>query len=212
MLRYRVAVVFCVVQLVGFACVWLWHLLESSSGSSFLWNTWFVLLFPGDILGSGVIEKMFWHSRISPLTRDVAVVVAVVAVNALIWAVVALMIGAVRRGVRSAKVDGEALMAKSTGEIPNVGRDAKFRPTHVTTDQPTNNATQAQAKYELGEKPTHRATVPRDRVPGGLGPTPDGRPTTSGGGSQNATNQPIPVSRTEIKPLNDRWWSRFWPF
>ena len=108
--------------------------------------------------------------------------------------------------------EGEALTAQSTGEIPNAGRDAKFRPTHITTDQPTNNATQAQAKYELGEKPTHRATVPRDRVPGGLGPTPDGRPTTSGGGSQNATNQPIPVRRNEITPLNDHWWSRFWPF
>jgi predicted cobalt transporter CbtA len=63
------------------------------------------VLFPGDILGSGIIEKMLWHSRISPLTTDVAVVVAVVAVNALIWLVVALIIGAVRRGVRSAKVE-----------------------------------------------------------------------------------------------------------
>ena len=90
--------------------------------------------------------------------------------------------------------------AKEKGAIPNVGRDGQARPTHVTTDPPTNSAAAAQKKYELPEAPTHRATVARDRV-NDLGPTPDGRATTSGGGSQSATSQPIPVKPCEISEL-----------
>jgi hypothetical protein len=80
-------------------------------------------------------------------------------------------------------------------------RRGKPRPTHVTTDPPLNSAAEAQQKYELPNTPTHQATVPADRVPD-LGPTPDGRATTSGGGSQSATSKPIPVKPSEIKPLN----------
>jgi hypothetical protein len=40
-------------------------------------------------------------------------------------------------------------------------------------------------------------------VPGGLQPTPDGRPTTSGGGSQRAATWPIPVKPSQIKPLKE---------
>jgi len=104
--------------------------------------------------------------------------------------------------------DEEAVVARRTGNVPNVGRNANPRPTHVTTDKPLNSSTEAQGKYELPETPTHRATVPKDRVPGSLGPTPDGRPTTSGGGSQSATNQPIPVRPDEIKPLDQSWLDR----
>jgi hypothetical protein len=96
---------------------------------------------------------------------------------------------------------GEADTAAKTGEIPNVGLDGKARPTHVTTDAPLDSAAQAQAKYELPQAPTHQATVPANRVDD-LGPTPDGRATTSGGGSQSATSKPIPVKPSEIKPLN----------
>ncbi len=95
---------------------------------------------------------------------------------------------------------GEAEVARATGEIPNTGPDGIRRPTHVTTDRPLNNATAAQQKYELPTKPTHRATVPGNRVPA-LKAAPDGRPKTSGGGSQAATSEPIPVRHDEIKPL-----------
>jgi hypothetical protein len=37
----------------------------------------------------------------------------------------------------------------------------------------------------------------------GLGPTPDGRATTSGSGSQAGATKPIPVKPHEIKPLRD---------
>ena len=63
-----------------------------------------------------------------------------------------------------------------------------------------NSAAEAKAKYELAQAPTHRATVPADRVKD-LGPTPDGRNITSGKGSQNATSKPIPVQPCEIIEL-----------
>jgi RHS repeat-associated protein len=91
----------------------------------------------------------------------------------------------------------EAEAARRNGEIPNVGRDGQPRPTHGTTDKPTNSASDAQRRYELPEEPTHRATVPQNRV-SDMGPAPDGRPTTSGGGSQSATSRPIPVKPCEI--------------
>jgi RHS repeat-associated protein len=94
----------------------------------------------------------------------------------------------------------EAETAARTGEIPNVGLDGQPRPTHVTTDAPTDSASEAKQKYELPEAPTHRATVPANRV-SDLGPTPDGRSTTRGGGSQKATNQPIQVNPCEISEL-----------
>jgi len=96
---------------------------------------------------------------------------------------------------------GEAKISARTGEIPNVGKDGIQRPTHVTTDAPVSSAVKAQEKYELPETPTHRATVPANRV-SGLGPTPDGRSVTSGGGNQNATNRPIPIKPDELKRLD----------
>lgn len=120
-------------------------------------------------------------------------------------------IGAAFRGVQTVTrymSDGEADAARRTGNIPNTDAQGNPRPTHVTTDKPLNSSTAAQKKYELPTTPTQRATVPKDRVPGGLGRTPDGRATTSGGGSQSATNQPIPVRPSEIKPLNQNLWDR----
>jgi RHS repeat-associated protein len=96
--------------------------------------------------------------------------------------------------------EGEVNEALRTGNIPNYGRDGLPRPTHVTTDPPVTSAAEAAAKYEI-TPPTHRATVPARRVQG-LGPAPDGRPTTSGGGGQAATSAPIPVKPSEIKPLD----------
>jgi RHS repeat-associated protein len=94
----------------------------------------------------------------------------------------------------------EAAKAKKEGAIPNVDRDGQPRATHGTTDKPTNSASEAHKKYELPVEPTHRATVPQERVRD-LGPAPDGRPTTSGGGSQSATPHPIPVKPCEIVEL-----------
>ncbi|HUR83546.1 MAG TPA: RHS repeat-associated core domain-containing protein [Thermoanaerobaculia bacterium] len=104
--------------------------------------------------------------------------------------------------------DGEADAARRTGNIPDTDAQGNPRPTHITTDRPVNSSETAQARYELPVRPTQSATVPATRVPGGLQPAPDGRATTSGGGSQSATNQPIPVNPSEIKPLDQSWWQR----
>jgi hypothetical protein len=97
--------------------------------------------------------------------------------------------------------DGEAATASSTGFIPNVDVDGNLKAIHVTTDTPMDSAAAAKQAYELTSDPTHRATVPASQA-GPLGPTPDGRTTTSGGGSQAATNKPVPVSPDQIKKLN----------
>jgi RHS repeat-associated protein len=101
---------------------------------------------------------------------------------------------------------GEAEYARRTGYIPSTDAKGVERPTHVTTDDPVDKAKTAKKKYELPVAPTHRATVPEDRVPGGLQPTPDGRPRTSGGGSQSAATRPIPVKKSEIVPLKQSGW------
>ena len=96
---------------------------------------------------------------------------------------------------------GEAQTALKTGEIPNTNAQGEFRPTHVTTDAPMDSASGAKQRYELPADPSHRATVPSGRVTD-LQATPDGRATTSGGGSQAATQKPIPVKPEELKKLN----------
>jgi len=70
---------------------------------------------------------------------------------------------------------------------------------HLTPDKPTNDAQAAKSKYELPEQPTHSATVPEERVPNAR--VPEAGPTTSGGGSQLITDEPIPVYPGEIVPL-----------
>jgi hypothetical protein len=83
MFRHRAVLVFCMVQLVGIACSWFWDH-PPSSASSFLWGTAFVLLFPGNIAGAVIIEKLFWQ-RMSLGTMGVVTTVVLVAVNAFIW-------------------------------------------------------------------------------------------------------------------------------
>ena len=96
---------------------------------------------------------------------------------------------------------GEAKVARETGQIPNTDPAGNERPTHVTTDAPTDSASGAKETYELDTTPTHRATVPASRVTN-LGPAPGGKTETSGGGAQSATTDPIPVQPNEIHPLN----------
>jgi hypothetical protein len=50
-------------QLLGIGCFWFSHH-PFSAASSFLWGTGFVALFPGDVLGGWIVEKLFWHSRL----------------------------------------------------------------------------------------------------------------------------------------------------
>lgn len=90
----------------------------------------------------------------------------------------------------------EAETALRTGKIPNTNDRAVPRPTHFTKDEPTNNAQEAQQKYELRDTPTYRATVPEERAPNVR--TPETGATTSGGGSQVVTDDEVPVNPEEI--------------
>ena len=96
--------------------------------------------------------------------------------------------------------EGEALTALRTGSIPNTYVNGDHRPSHFTRDEPTNNADEAQQKYELQARPAYRATVPEERVPNPR--VPEAGPTTSGGGSQRVTDEPVPVVPEEIVPLD----------
>jgi hypothetical protein len=80
----KLVVIFAAVQVVGLACWWFWHH-PYSSASSFLWGTGFVVLLPGDILGSSLVEKLFWESHVPSAVFDLLTMVAVVAVNAVVW-------------------------------------------------------------------------------------------------------------------------------
>jgi hypothetical protein len=79
----RWMIVFFSVQLVGLGCAWLQH--APSAASSALWGTGFVLLFPGDLLSAWMMEKLFWHSRLSLASTNVISAVLMVAINAIIW-------------------------------------------------------------------------------------------------------------------------------
>ncbi len=96
---------------------------------------------------------------------------------------------------------GEAAAAEKSGFIPNVDVQGNPKAIHVTTDPPLDSAAAAKQKYTLPADPTHRATVPASQA-GPLGPTPDGKPTADGGGTQAATQTPIPVKPKQIKKLN----------
>jgi hypothetical protein len=87
-------VFFFAVQLVGMLCAWLQH--PPSAASSFLWGTGFLLLLPGDLLSALIVEKLFWHSHLSPASLNAITAVLLVAINAIIWLVVVKAVYVIR--------------------------------------------------------------------------------------------------------------------
>ncbi len=53
----------------------------------------------------------------------------------------------------------EAVVVAATGRVPNVDRHGLPKTVFYTHDHPTNSATEAQQRYALPNKPTHRVTV-----------------------------------------------------
>ncbi len=90
----RLIVFFSVVQLVGLGCAWLQH--PPSAASAFLWGTGFVLLFPGDLLSARIMQKLFWQSHLSLTSMSAISAVLLVAINAVIWFLVAKAVGTIR--------------------------------------------------------------------------------------------------------------------
>lgn len=83
----KVPIVFAAVQSIGLLCFWFSHHPDLSAGA-LLWGTGFIVLFPGDILGSLLVEKLFWESHIPAPVTDMLTAVAVVAINSILWFVV----------------------------------------------------------------------------------------------------------------------------
>jgi len=82
-MRRRLIVFFAAMQVVGMVCSWLQH--SPSAASPLLWGAGFVMLFPGDLLSAGIMEKLFWHSRLSLGSTTAITAVLLVAINAIIW-------------------------------------------------------------------------------------------------------------------------------
>lgn len=93
----------------------------------------------------------------------------------------------------------EALKVEFNGKTPTVGRNQQPRPTHVTTDAPMLDPHAAAKKYGI-ETPTHRITVPKNKVKD-LQTAPDGKATTAEGGAQQVTKHPISVAPDQIHKL-----------
>jgi hypothetical protein len=77
-------IVFLAVQSIGLACALLWQRAPSSI-EIVLWGTWMIFLFPGNFLGSWLIEKLFWTSHVPVLGTDLLTVAAVIAINGVLW-------------------------------------------------------------------------------------------------------------------------------
>ena len=82
-----VLIIFVVVQILGLLCSWFSHH-PYSSASALLWATGLIVLFPGNMLGSVLVEKLLWESHVPTSATDLLTVVAVVAINAILWFVV----------------------------------------------------------------------------------------------------------------------------
>jgi hypothetical protein len=82
-----VLIIFAAVQSIGLLGSWFSHH-PYSSVSALLWGTGFVALFPGNILGSLLVEKLLWESHLPAPVTDMLTVVAVVAINLILWFVV----------------------------------------------------------------------------------------------------------------------------
>lgn len=84
-MKKRIAlIVFATAQIVGLFCSWFSHQILSSAGYV-LWGTGFIVLLPGNILGSLLVEKLFWKSNLAPLVTDLLTFAAVVVINLILW-------------------------------------------------------------------------------------------------------------------------------
>ncbi len=84
MKKHIVLIIFAAAQIIGLLCSWFSHHPNSSAGA-LLWGTGFITLFPGDILGSWLIEKLFWESRLPESATDLLTILAVIAINSILW-------------------------------------------------------------------------------------------------------------------------------
>jgi hypothetical protein len=84
MKKRAILVIFLAVQLVGICCLWSWQ--HAPSGLTMpMWGTALVLLFPGNILGSWLVERIFWQTRLSLLNMSILTTVLQFVINGALW-------------------------------------------------------------------------------------------------------------------------------
>lgn len=78
--------VFSGVQLCGLAAMWIWP--HARAAGSVLWATAFINLFPGNILSTMLIERLFWKSSLSSIAMLAFELPLTVGINALLWIII----------------------------------------------------------------------------------------------------------------------------
>ncbi|MGA9063282.1 MAG: hypothetical protein WB341_16675 [Terracidiphilus sp.] len=84
MKKHIVLIIFASAQVIGLLCSWFSHHPYSSAGA-LLWGTGFITLFPGNVLGSWLMEKLFWEDHLPEAVTDLLTVMAVVTINSILW-------------------------------------------------------------------------------------------------------------------------------
>lgn len=79
-----VAALFTGMQLAGLVCMLSWSSTPPPI-ASFIWGTSVVILFPGDLLSTILIEKLFWRTGLSSTAMLVAEISVLIALNAVLW-------------------------------------------------------------------------------------------------------------------------------
>jgi hypothetical protein len=82
----RWGAVYCAVQLGGLAAMWLWPHTRGAAG--FLWGAALIALFPGNILSTTLIEKLFWETSLSSTAMLAIELPLILGINALLWLIV----------------------------------------------------------------------------------------------------------------------------
>jgi hypothetical protein len=76
---------FLLCQVAGELCSWIWHDFSNWLGP-WLWVASVVLLLPGDLIVTSLMEKFLWASRLSLQQLQWIKVPSEILVNGLIWA------------------------------------------------------------------------------------------------------------------------------
>jgi hypothetical protein len=102
-MRRVVLGVFVGTQIAGEICFWTGPHVLSSLGP-ILWVSGIVLLFPGEILGTAVVEKLLWSSGLTLLQMAVLEIPLAIAINLAAW----LLCMKVYRVLRGQRPDSSA--------------------------------------------------------------------------------------------------------
>jgi len=85
-MKRNIAIAFLLCQLLGEFFAWI----APHLSWPWLWVTSVILLFPGDIIATWIIEKFFWNSGLNAGQMQFLKVLFEIPINAAVWAAIAL--------------------------------------------------------------------------------------------------------------------------